>query len=229
MPAPVQANFLGRPAPAQPHTAEPVRIFYYQFFDPDRNVFANLTVFEFNPATFALERRIFATSAHWDSPGNGWVFENGWVRTFATETTSSYNPFTLTTFPQIHEQPQYFKKEDRQSQEMSFNELARYINDLRQSGFDTKRLSVQLNRKLAYPVVTLVMALIAMPFAFATGKRGSVAGFAVAILLAVTYLGVASLFEAMGNVNTLPPALAAWSPDLLFALAGGWLLLRTPT
>jgi lipopolysaccharide export LptBFGC system permease protein LptF len=33
----------------------------------------------------------------------------------------------------------------------------------------------------------------------------------------------------MGNVNTLPPSLAAWSPDLLFALAGGYLLLRTPT
>jgi len=33
----------------------------------------------------------------------------------------------------------------------------------------------------------------------------------------------------MGNVNTLPAALAAWSPDFLFALAGGYLLLRTPT
>ena len=28
---------------------------------------------------------------------------------------------------------------------------------------------------------------------------------------------------------TLPPILAAWSPDLLFAIAGTYLLLRTPT
>jgi lipopolysaccharide export LptBFGC system permease protein LptF len=33
----------------------------------------------------------------------------------------------------------------------------------------------------------------------------------------------------MGNVNMLPAFLAAWSPDLLFALAGGYLLLKTPT
>jgi lipopolysaccharide export LptBFGC system permease protein LptF len=33
----------------------------------------------------------------------------------------------------------------------------------------------------------------------------------------------------MGNVNMLPPLLAAWSPDLVFALAGGYLLLRTST
>ncbi len=225
------AVLFNRPGlqPAPPAATAPVRIFYYQFFDPDRNVFANLTVFEFDPATFTLQRRIFAASARWDARVGRWVFENGWSRTFAGETVSAYDPFILTTFPAIAEDPSYFKKEDRQSQEMNFGELTRYIQDLRQSGFDTRRLSVQLNRKLAYPVITLVMALLAMPFAFSTGKRGGVAGFAVAILLAVLYLGTSSFFEAMGNFNQLPPTLAAWSPDLLFALAGSWLLLRTPT
>jgi lipopolysaccharide export LptBFGC system permease protein LptF len=37
------------------------------------------------------------------------------------------------------------------------------------------------------------------------------------------------LFEAMGNANQLPPILAAWSPDLLFALAGGYMILKVPT
>ena len=214
---------------APKRSAEPTRIFYYQFFDPDRNVFANLTVFEFDPVTFTLQRRVFAQSARWDGQVNEWIFENGWERTFTGETIDTYHPFILTTLPEIREQPQYFKKEDRQSQEMNFGELDAYINDLRQSGFDTRRLAVQLNRKIAYPLVTLVMAILAIPFALATGKRSGVTGFALAILLAVVYLGVASLFEAMGNVNTLPAALAAWSPDMLFAFAGGWFLLRTPT
>jgi lipopolysaccharide export LptBFGC system permease protein LptF len=42
------------------HPGEPGRIFYYQFFDPARNEFANLSVFEFDPSTFAITRRIFA-------------------------------------------------------------------------------------------------------------------------------------------------------------------------
>jgi LPS export ABC transporter permease LptG/LPS export ABC transporter permease LptF len=214
---------------AQAHAAQPIRIFYYQFFDPDRNVFANLTVFEFDPTTFTLKRRIFAASARWDGRVDRWIFENGWVRTFSGETIASYEPFVLTTFPEIKEEPQYFKKEDRQSQEMSFGELSSYISDLRQSGFDTKRLSVQLDRKLAYPAIAFVMAILGMPFAFSTGKRGGVAGFAVAIGIAVLYMGTASLFEAMGNVSALPPSLAAWSPDILFAIAGSYLLLRTPT
>jgi len=214
--------------PAHPETT-PTRIFYYQFFDPDKNVFANLTVFEFNPNSFILTRRIFATSAHWDDRVSRWVFENGWQRSFAGETISSYQPFTLSSFPEIHEQPTYFKKEALQSQQMSYGELSRYIVDLKQSGFDTKRLTVQLNRKLAYPLITLVMAILAVPFALSMGKRGGLAGIATAIGLAITYWVVDGLFGAMGNVNTLPAFLAAWSPDLLFGIAGAYLLLRTPT
>ncbi len=213
----------------QDSVGEPARIFYYQFFDPDKNVFANLTVFEFQPGSFHLRKRIFASSAHWDAHVQQWVLENGWQRTFQGDSIADYTPFTIDTFSEIREQPSYFKKESRQSQEMSFGELRDYIRDLQQSGFDTMRLRVQLNRKLAYPLVTLVMAIFAVPFALSMGKRGSLTGFAIAIWMAVAYTVVASVFEAMGNVNALPPMLAAWSPDLLFGMAGGYLLLRTQT
>ena len=212
-----------------PHNGEPQRIFFYQFFDADRDLFANITVFEFEPGSFQLTRRIFAGSARWDDRSRDWIFENGWERTFAGDTITSFQPFTLRPFPEIHEQPTYFKKEDRPSQEMSYNELSRYVADLSQSGFDTMRLRVQLNRKLAYPLVTFVMALLGIPFALAMGKRGGLASIATAIGLAIAYWVVAGLFEAMGDVNTLPPVLAAWSPDLLFALGGAYLLMRTPT
>jgi LPS export ABC transporter permease LptG/LPS export ABC transporter permease LptF len=208
---------------------QPTRIFYYQFFDPDRNLFANLTVFEFQPGTFNLTRRIFASSARWDDKLNDWVFADGWQRTFQGESTSSYQPFTVSTFPEIHEQPSYFKKEDRQSQEMSYTELSNYIQDLKQSGFDTIRLRVQLNRKLAYPLMALVLAILAIPFSLFAGKRGSITGMATAIGVAISYWVIAGVFENLGNVNSLPAMLAAWSPDLLFAIAGTYLLLRTPT
>jgi LPS export ABC transporter permease LptF/LPS export ABC transporter permease LptG len=207
----------------------PARIFYYQAFDADRDIFASLTVFEFDPQTFTLQRRIFARSVRWDPNVNQWAFDNGWQRTFANQTVASYQPFTLASFPEIHEQPTYFNKEDIQSQEMNYNELSNYIADLRQSGFDTIRLRVQLERKLADPAITLVMALLAVPFALFMGKRGGIAGIATAIGVAIAYFAVADTFSGLGNINTLPPLLAAWSPDLLFAIAGSYLLLRTPT
>ena len=208
---------------------KPSRIYYYEFFDPELDRFANLSVFEFDPDTFALSQRIFATSAHWEPALHQWIFENGWDRTFKGDAMRSYTNFDVQTFPGINEDPSYFKKENRQSQEMSFGELNRYIHDLGQSGFDTIRLRVQLNRKLAYPLITLVMSILAIPFALSMGRRGSLTGIAAAIGLTVAYWVVDGTFGAMGNVNMLPAFLAAWSPDLLFGLIGGYLLLRTPT
>ena len=230
----------GKPAQTVEHPGEnwifgmqepgqPGRIFYYEFFDPTRDAFANVSVFEFNPGSFTISKRIFASSAHWEPRLDQWVFENGWVRTFSGDEISSFQPFVVNTFPEIREHPQYFKKEELLSSEMSFNELSAYIHDLRQSGFDTMRLRVQLNRKLAYPLITLVMAILAVPFALSMGRRGSLAGIAVAIGVALAYFVVDGTFEARGNVNMLPAMLAAWSPDVVFALIGGYLLLRTST
>jgi LPS export ABC transporter permease LptG/LPS export ABC transporter permease LptF len=215
----------------EPGPGEPGRIFYYQFFDPSQNQFANLAVFEFDPSTFAISRRIFAARAIWDPEKSAWRFLNGWQRDFegAAVVENSYRTFQQTTFAEIHEDPGYFTKETKQAQEMSFGQLGSYIADMRQSGFDTMVLRVALWHKLAYPLIAMVMAILAIPFALSMGRRGSLTGIAVAIFVALTYFVADSLFGAMGNHNYLPAALAAWSPDILFGLTGGYLLLRTPT
>jgi LPS export ABC transporter permease LptG/LPS export ABC transporter permease LptF len=213
----------------QPRAGEPGRIFYYQFFDPDRNQFANLSIFEFDPSTFELSRRIFAARAVWDRPTGAWLFLNGWQRNIAGANVTEYREFQQTSFAEIHEDPGYFKKENLQAQEMNFGQLDRYIGDLQQSGFDTMRLRVELWHKLAYPLVAIIMAVLAIPFALSMGRRGSLTGVAVAIAVALAYWVVDGLFGAMGNVNYLPAALAAWSSDAIFGLIGGYLLLRTPT
>ena len=213
----------------QQHPGEPGRIFYYQFFDPDQNAFANLTLFEFDPTTFALTKRIFASRVAWNEDERAWRFDNGWERTMQGAVVNGFREFQSAEFVEVHEEPGYFKKESLQSQEMNFDQLEHYIGDLQQSGFDTMRLRVQLWHKLAYPLVTIVMAVLAIPFALSMGRRGSLTGIAAAIGIALGYWVVAGLFDAMGSANFLPSAMAAWSPDVLFGLTGGYLLLRTPT
>jgi lipopolysaccharide export LptBFGC system permease protein LptF len=133
------------------------------------------------------------------------------------------------TFAAINEPPNYFKKETRQSQEMNYGELRNYIRDLQQSGFDVVRLRVQLQKKIAFPLITLVMAVLAVPFSLSGGRRGALGGVAAAVLIAVVYFVTAGLFEAMGNVSQLPPPVAAWMPDVIFGLAGGYMVFKTPS
>ena len=204
-------------------------IYYYQFFDPEQNVFGGVSVFQFDPHTFQITHRITADRAHWSEAMGRWVYEQGWERSLSGSAIESYRKFDVATYPELAEAPAYFKKEIKQSSEMSYEELRRYIHDLEQSGFDVVRLRVQLQKKIAYPLITLVMAILAIPFALSAGKRSAVAGVATAIGIGVVYWTTSGLFEAMGNLSQLPPAVAAWSPDLVFGFIGGYLILRLPT
>ena len=205
------------------------RIFYYNFFEPEQNVMGGISIFELDPASFQLRRRIWAERAHWEPRLDNWVFENGWVRETDEMEVTSFRKFDVQVFPHMQEKPEYFKKEVKQSIEMNYRELNRYIDDLHQSGFDVVKLSVQLHKKFSFPLFALIMAVIAVPFAFTVGHRGAMAGVAVSIGIAMLYWTVAGLFEKLGNINELPPALAAWSPDVLFGLAGVYLLLKVRT
>jgi LPS export ABC transporter permease LptF/LPS export ABC transporter permease LptG len=204
-------------------------IYYYQFFDPDKDQFGNVTVFQLNRADFTITRRIHAERAHWADNLNRWVYEQGWDRSFHVSAMENYRQFDVATFPEFPEAPAYFKKEVKQYSEMNYEELRRYIRDLQQSGFDVVRLRVQLHKKLSYPLITLIMAILAIPFSLSTAKRGAITGVATAVVIAIVYTVVSRLFEAMGDASELPPALAAWSPDLIFALVGGYLVLKVPT
>ncbi|MDE3178980.1 MAG: LptF/LptG family permease, partial [Acidobacteriota bacterium] len=51
------------------------RIFNYRFFDPDHNVFADLSVFDFD-SSFHINRRVFARRAFWEPHVNEWILED---------------------------------------------------------------------------------------------------------------------------------------------------------
>ena len=204
-------------------------IYYYQFFDPDHDQFGNITVFQLDKASFTITRRIHADRAHWADNLNRWIYEQGWDRSLNVSAIANYHPFEVATFPSFAETPAYFKKEVKQYSEMNYEELHHYIRDLEQGGFDVVRLRVELNKKLSYPLITLIMAVLAIPFSLSAGKKGTITGVAVAVGIAVFYTVVSRLFEAMGNQSLLPAAIAAWSPDLIFVLVGGYLILKVPT
>jgi LPS export ABC transporter permease LptF/LPS export ABC transporter permease LptG len=204
-------------------------IYYYQFFDADRDQFANLTIFRIDPASFTITQRIHAERAHWADNLGRWIFEQGWQRSLHTAAIAGYRTFDVSTFPELSEQPSYFKKEVKQYSEMNYEELRRYIRDLQQSGFDVVRLRVQLDQKLSYPLITFIMAGLAVPLSLSAAKKGAITGVAVAVGIAVVYTVVSRLSEAMGDISLLPAALAAWSPDLIFALVGAYLILKIPT
>ncbi|MBI2816772.1 MAG: LPS export ABC transporter permease LptF [Acidobacteria bacterium] len=204
-------------------------IYYYKVFDPAERVLGGVTVFELDPQTFQLTRRISASRAVWEQSLGGWVFEDGWVRDLRNDNLQDYENFQVRLFPELREDPSYFRKEVKQSSQMNFIQLRAYLQDLKQSGFDVVPLTVQIHKKFSFPLFAFIMALIGMPFAFSVGKKGALTGIALSIGIAIVYWAVSSLFEALGNLNELSAVAAAWSPNLVFGLGGLYLFLRIET
>jgi LPS export ABC transporter permease LptG/LPS export ABC transporter permease LptF len=205
------------------------RIYYYRHFDPAEGVLVGVSVYELDWQAFRLKRQIWAERARWSPAVGAWVFENGWSREMRSVRQSEFRPFQASTFPTLDEPPAYFLKEVKQDEQMNFRELAAYMAELEQSGFDTTRLRVQYYQKFATPAFAFVMALISIPFAFLTGPRGAMAGVGVSLGIAMAYWALSKLFEQAGNLNQLPAWLAAFAPDVIFALAGAYLMARMRT
>ena len=202
------------------------RIYYYKYLDAKQQVMAGVYVYELDPETFDLRGEIAAERAEWqpaERPGS-WKMAGRSQSTGSTRRTSA--PSRPVHFPQLTESPEYFLTEVTQDKQMNYLQLKKYIGYLRQRGFDTVRLRVQFYKKFSVPVFALIMAMIAIPFAFLVGNRGAMAGIGVSIAIAMMYWGLDRLFEQIGDVNQLDPIVAAWAPDAVFALAGMFFMMR---
>ena len=200
------------------------RIFHYKYFDPAEKVMAGVHIYELDTKVFRLRRHIYAERAQWQ-PGIGtWIFQNGWSRN--VDKVSDYQTWQVTTFAELTETPEHFLPEEKQYKQLNFHQLADYIGELGQSGFDTIRLRVQYHRKFSVPFFPFILAIIAVPFSFWVGNRGAMAAIGASFVIAIAYLAVNQLFEQVGNLNQLPPAVAAWSPNVIFLLAGLYAMTR---
>jgi len=205
------------------------RLYNYDYFDPQHGLFAGLSVFELDPATFQLKRRAFAARAKYEESLKGWVLEDGWVRNFEEGRVASYAKFRVTELAEFTEPPSYFNREVRAYTQMSWTELGSYIRELHQAGFDVSRLSVQWHKKFAYPMIVPIIMLLAIPFAFLVGTRGAVGGLAVGVAIGMVYWSFSALTEAIGAAGQLPPVLAGWGSAVVFGFTGMYFFLRMRT
>ena len=204
------------------------RFYHYEYMDGSRGAEAitlyGLSVYDVDSERWALRDRLFANRAVWN--GVSYDLERGWRRTLEPRTS-------FREFPQVRtreiEPPSYFRQEERDSDTLGFRELRRHIATLETLGLDVVQLRVQLHRKLAFPLVSLVMTVLGIPFAFVVARRGALYGVAASILIAIVYWACLAVFEALGNSALLPPLLAAWAPNLLFGATGLYFMLTLET
>jgi len=156
---------------------------------------------------------------------NRWVFGDAVIREFsegnvAMTTTSAYLPVRLNL------KVSDLKVLQKYADNMGFFELRRYCRKLERGGYDATRYIAQMHSRLSLPFASLVMAFLAIPFALRGGRTSGIAlGVATSLAIGFTYFIVNAILLSFGQTGVLPPLIAAWSANLLFAAAGVWLAM----
>jgi LPS export ABC transporter permease LptG/LPS export ABC transporter permease LptF len=185
-------------------------------FDPDTKTLIRPSVFVFD-RRFNLRTRYMAKRATFVD--GQWRAEGAWSRTFMADATPEFVSYPKTVDLPLPVTPDYFGREFRRPEQMSFGELRRYIATLRAAGYRVDALVVQVNQKIAYPFSLVLLAWVAMPFAFRPGRsRSAIGGIALALVLGMAYFGLTALVTRLGEAALVPPVLASWTPTVVFAL-----------
>jgi LPS export ABC transporter permease LptG len=204
-------------------------IYHYNYFNQRAGQFDMLWIYKFSDDLTRVRERTFAVKATYES-GASWRTEQGWSRAFDNngETTpDDFKPFAESR--RTLEPVSYFATKSPDPDFMSYTQLRAYTDRLQASGLDVVKQQVALWRKVSFPFVTIIMTLLAVPFAVTIGRSGAMAGIAAAIAIAIVYWTTISVFAAMGAGGLIAPLLAAWAPNLLFGAGAAYLLLTVRT
>jgi lipopolysaccharide export system permease protein len=172
---------------------------------------------------------VTADSATFDSVAGHWRLWQGASRTIVDRDVLSSLEFESMVLAALTQRPEDLLVAPKETSEMRYAELGRYIDALDRSGNDTNKLKVKQALKLALPAACLLITLFAAPLAVTSPRAGTAFGIAVSLGTTVTYLMIIQVSEAFGASGAIPPVLAAWIPNFLVLILGIGLMWRVRT
>ena len=197
-------------------------IYNFQVFNPQEDLLEGITLFEFND-DFKLVRRIDAKRALWR--GDAWHFYDVIIRDFRKERDIQTTRFEERVIP-IPETPDIFKEEQRDTEEMGYYDLRRYIRKIEKGGYDATRYIVDLYAKFSFPFACAIMVFIGIPFSMKTARSGGVTlSIVMSIVIGFLYWIILNLSLSLGHSGWFPPQFSAFAPHALFGLAGIYALI----
>jgi lipopolysaccharide export system permease protein len=179
--------------------------------------FEHVTVLEVD-AAFRLVRRIDAERMHPD--GAEWVLEDVEDRAFAPDGTMTLGRAETRRY-RFDEPPEAFSVVAGRPNEMRWRTLVQQIELRRRLGLPTLELELERDNRIAYPLAAVPGALLALALALRRNRKGHVsAALGEAVAVSLLFWGAQGVSWAIALSGHVPTAVAAWTPDVLFLVAG---------
>lgn len=195
-------------------------------FDSRTNQMLDFSEFKLGD-DFTIERRIDAEKTSWLNPTLGWSMRGVTDYRFNETAAPEIARYPVLPLP-IRDRPEDFYDVKTEPQTMSYRQLRRFIKQQARNGIPITGYLADLHGKIAFPFISFIITLIALPFALKPARSGSLAAsFVAGLVIGFSYYAVDSFSIAMGRAEIWPPILAAWMANLLMGFVGLVLSLGT--
>jgi lipopolysaccharide export system permease protein len=205
-------------------------IYSIKMFVPSHNTspdtLRGITVYYLD-RSFQLTERLDAEKAQWTPAG--WYFQNIMDTTFPPNAFPSMTHINNKLID-IEQRPDDFKAVQKNTENMSFMELRKYIRKLENEGFDAARYATGMHAKVSFPMVSIILTIIGMSFSLRSERSGGfMQSLGAGLVIGFTYWIIHAFFVSFGNSGALPPILSAWMANILFSLIALFFFLRVKT
>lgn len=192
---------------------------------PQQHTLMGVRIFTFDDQQ-KLTSRTDIPDAHFSD--NRWMADQAILRTFSPETGDLISSANVEnqTLP-IKRTPDDFSGRNELSTELNFSQLKKLAEKLEREGYDSIHQRVDMHARIAAPFTCLIMGFLGVPFALQRGRNSNIAlGIGLSLGIGIVYFILQSLVTAFGYSGAFPPAIAAWTANIIFLMLGVWLLLN---
>jgi LPS export ABC transporter permease LptG len=170
---------------------------------------------------------VFAQSGVWTN--KFWRFNEVEIYN-PTEPDAPVPHLAATNFLTFTETPKQLAIEGRKPDELLTKELRNHIASLKAS-HRTARLAdyeVTLDYRFSFPLTAVIVIWLGIPLGVRTSRRGgALLGVGTALILVISFFFLTQIALAMGRGERIPPLVAAWLTNAVFATVGAVLMARS--
>jgi LPS export ABC transporter permease LptG len=164
-----------------------------------------------------LSQIITASMIHYRD--HQWLARDGMIRMFDSA-GESFSEFVEMPLADIQDKPEDFSKRIGKPEDMSYDELKAYIELMKRTGGPYLRESIDLDIKLSYPLASVIVVLISIPFASNPRRGGIAVSIAAGALISLVYFVLFRVLQSAGYNERVPRELAVWGVNGLFFVVG---------
>lgn len=194
-------------------------------FNSNNNVAVNLSFIEIDNGK--LLRRIDSKKAIWNETISKWNLKDYSIREFEENGLEknviiSKNDSLLA----LKFKPDDIIQTASKSEEVSYNELKNQIISLEKNGVNTLRWKVDLNYKIAYSFISIIVIFCGIPLSVYRSNTTLAFGGGLSLATIFAYVILLKFGQSLAYGGVLSPFFGAWMSNIIFISVGIYLMIN---